>query len=73
MEVRTRRGVTGDDVRLACIPDAYDGTRWHEHPDHGLRLLVECRTLEGLRIGVILTPIDIDEGIWRLRTVLRRM
>lgn len=72
-KIRTRRGITGEDVRRACVPDAFDGARWHDHPKHGLRLVVSCRTLDGVRLLVFLHPVDIDDGIWRLRTVFRRM
>jgi hypothetical protein len=71
LKLRERRGLTGETVRLACMPDAYDDARWEDHPIHGMRLLVTCRTLSGDRLKVILQPVDIDEGIWRLRTVLR--
>jgi hypothetical protein len=37
---------------------------------HGRRLLVTCRTAQGRRLKVVLQPIDVHEGIWRLRTVL---
>lgn len=72
-KIRTRRFVTGDQIRQACIPDAYDKAGWHHHPKHGTRLLVECRTLDNVGLKVILMPINVPEGIWRLRTVLRMM
>jgi hypothetical protein len=70
-KIRSRRFVTGDEVREACIPDAYDEAGWHDHPEHGRRLFVVGRTAQGLRLKIILQPVDIREGIWRLRTVLR--
>lgn len=72
-KIRTRRFVTGDQVREACIPQAYERAGWHDHPEHGRRLLVVCRTSDNVRMKVILQPIDVTEGIWRLRTVLRMM
>jgi hypothetical protein len=69
-KIRSRRFVTGDEVREACVPDAYDEAGWHDHPVHGRRLLVRGRTAQGKRLRVILQPIDVMEGIWRLRTVL---
>jgi hypothetical protein len=72
-KIRSRRFVTGDQVREACIPDAYDEAGWHNHPEHGRRLLVECRTSQNVKLKVILLPVDEAEGIWRLRTVLRTM
>ncbi|MGH3692592.1 MAG: hypothetical protein ACRDRX_01060 [Pseudonocardiaceae bacterium] len=72
-KIRTRRFVTGDQIREACIPDAYDDAGWHNHPEHGRRLLVVCRTSDNVRLKVILKPLNVPEGIWRLRTVLRMM
>lgn len=72
-KIRARRFVTGDQIREACIPDAYDDAGWHKHPKHGRRLLVVCRTSDNVRLKVILQPINVPEGIWRLRTVLRMM
>jgi hypothetical protein len=72
-KIRTRRFVTGDQVREACIPDAYDQAGWHHHPEYGWRLLVVCHTSDNVRLKVILRPVNAPEGIWRLRTVLRMM
>jgi hypothetical protein len=72
-KIRSRRYVTGDQVRQACIPDAYERAGWHDHPEHGRRLLVVCHTSDNVRLKVILQPIDVAEGIWRLRTILRMM
>lgn len=72
-KIRTRRFVTGAQIREACIPDVYDDAGWHNHPEHGRRLLVVCRTSDNVRRKVILKPINVPEGIWRLRTVLRMM
>ena len=69
-KIRTRRFVTGDEVREACVPDAYDEAGWHDHPEHGRRLVVRCHTAQGRHLKVILQHVDVDEGIWRLRTVL---
>lgn len=72
-KIRSRRFVTGDQIWEACVPDAYERAGWHDHPEHGRRLLVVCRTSDNVRLKVILQPIDVAEGIWRLRTVLRMM
>lgn len=73
-KIRTRRGVTGDEVRSACVPAQYERAGWHDHPQYRRRLLVEATTPGcGLRLMVILQPVDVKDGIWRLRTVLRRM
>lgn len=72
-KIRSRRFVTGDQVREACIPDSYERAGWDYHPEHGRRLLVVCRTSDNVRLKLILQPIDVTGGIWRLRTVLRMM
>lgn len=72
-KIRSRRFVTGNQIREACVPDAYERAGWDDDPEHGRRLLVVCRTSQNVRLKVILQPIDVTEGIWRLRTVLRMM
>lgn len=72
-KIRTRRFVTGQQVREACVPDQYERAGWDDDPVHGLRLAVACTTLTGVRLKVLLEPVDVPEGIWRLRTVLRSM
>jgi hypothetical protein len=70
-KIRQRRGVTGSEVREACVPASYEDVRWSVHPVHGERLLVRARRADGVLLLVILQPVDVGEGIWRLRTVLR--
>jgi hypothetical protein len=40
------------------------------HPEHGRRLLVVTRDEQGRLLRVILQPVDVVDGTWRLRTVL---
>lgn len=72
-KLRTRRGMTGMQVRGACVPDGYESARWENHPEHGMRLLVLARHEDGRKLKVILEPVDLDLGVWRLRTVLVTM
>jgi len=72
-KIRTRRFVTGDQVREACVPDHYERAGWDDDPVHGRRLALWCTTSDGVRLLVLLQPVDVREGIWRLRTALRRM
>jgi hypothetical protein len=69
-KIREWRFVTGDEVREVCVPDAYDRAGWDDHPEHGRRLLVIGRTAQGRQLKIVLQPVDVREGIWRLRTVL---
>jgi len=61
-KIRQRRFVTGDEVREACIPDAYDRAGWEDDPEHGRRLLVIRRTAQGRPLKVVLQPIDVREA-----------
>jgi len=70
-KIRSRRGVTGDQVRAACQwPAVPLRVGWHDHPDHGRRLLVVAHDEQGRLLRVILQPVDVNDGTWRLRTVL---
>jgi hypothetical protein len=70
-KIRTRRGVTGDQVRAACQWPAIPlSAVWHDHPDHGRRLIVLTRDEQQRLLKVILQPVDIADGTWRLRTVI---
>jgi hypothetical protein len=70
-KIRTRRGVTGDQVRAACQwPAVPLRVAWHDHPEHGRRLLVVVRDEQGRLLRIILQPVDPADGTWRLRTVL---
>jgi hypothetical protein len=70
-KIRTRRGVTGDQVRAACQwPAVPIRAVWHVDPEHGRRLIVIVRDEQQRLLKVILQPVDIAEGTWRLRTVL---
>ncbi len=70
-KIRTRRGVTGDQVRAACQwPAVPLRIGWNEHPEHGRRLLVVARDEQGRMLRVILQPVDEAAGTRRLRTVL---
>jgi hypothetical protein len=70
-KIRTRRGVTGDQVRQACQwPAAPLRAAWHDHPEHGRRLIVFARDEQGRLLKVVLQPVDIADGTWRLRTAI---
>lgn len=69
-KIRHRRGVTGDQVREACIPNR-GIARWEDHPVHGRRLLIIGSTQAGVNLKIVLRPVDAREGIWRLCTVIR--
>jgi hypothetical protein len=65
-KLQSKHGVTPDDVRDACsLPIR---PRWNNHPKHGYRLLLTGRTRHGTLLKVILQPVDVRDGTWRLRT-----
>jgi len=70
-KIRTRRGVTGDQVRAACQwPATPLRAVWHDHPEYGRRLIVVAVDEQGRTLKVVLQPVDIADGTWRLRTVI---
>jgi hypothetical protein len=70
-KIRTRRGVTGDQVREACQwPAKPVHAVWHDHAEYGRRLIVLAIDEQHRMLKVILQPVDIADGTWRLRTVI---
>ena len=69
-KLREKHYLTIEEVRAACIPDTYESAGWETDGKHGTRLLVRTRDKGGTMI-VYLMPIDVREGIWRLRTAWR--
>ncbi len=65
-----RNGLTGDEVRAAVQwPAVSLDARWQDHAEHGRRLLLLAESDRGL-LKVILQPVDITDGTWRLRTAM---
>lgn len=68
-KIASKHGVTEDEVREACqAPSRYRRAVWHTHPSYGLRLIVTGETLGGRPLLVVLQPVDITDGTYRLRT-----
>jgi hypothetical protein len=67
-KIQSKHGVTPDEVREACTGQVRGG--WHDHPEYGRRLLVVGTTAGGRVLKVILQPVDVTDGTWRLRTAL---
>jgi hypothetical protein len=61
-KIREKHDLTGEQVRSACVPDAYDRAGWEDHAEHGLRLLIEGVTWDGVPVKVILQPVDVSDG-----------
>lgn len=69
-KLRTQRnGLTGAEVRAAFQWPAIVDAVWHDHPEHGKRLIAKARTERGL-LQAILLPVDETDGTWVLKTCL---
>jgi hypothetical protein len=71
-KLRSKHNLTSDEVRSACVPDKYIRASWHTHHKHGKRLFVEARDRYG-NLRIVLQPVNVAEGIWRLRTAWRKL
>lgn len=71
VKLRNRRGLTGDQIRAACEwPARPLRAAWHDHPEHGRRLIVHVEDEQRRLLKVVLQPIDVVDGTWRLRTAV---
>lgn len=72
-KINSKHGVTLDEVR--------DAVQWPARPlraswlgsdldPRGPRLALEGRTAQGRILRVVLYPVDVDEGAWRLGTAV---
>jgi hypothetical protein len=62
-------GVTAREVREVCYEPKRHNARWRHDPEHGgWRLFVTGRTAGGRLLRIILYPVDVDQGKWRLKT-----
>ncbi|WP_134797005.1 hypothetical protein [Mycobacterium avium] len=63
-------GITADEVWDVCYEPRRHNARWHDHPVHGRRLIVRGRTPGGRSLRIILHPVDVELGKWRLKTAI---
>jgi len=66
-KLQSKHGVTPDEVR-EVVRSHGARFRWHTDPERGLRLLVIGTTAGGRTLKVILQPVDVPDGTFRLRT-----
>lgn len=67
-KIQSKHGVTPDEVRelyTRIVP----GT-WHDDPTRGARVYVIFRTSAGRTLKIVLQPVDVHDGTWRLRTAI---
>lgn len=64
-------GITADEVWDVCYERKRHNARWHNDPNNGgWRLLVTGRTPRGRLLRIILHPVDVEQGKWRLKTAI---
>ena len=68
-KIGAKHGVSLVEVREAVLARSVDASRWL-HDERGPRLLVRATTGSGRRLRVVLFPLDLDEGTWRLGTAM---
>ena len=69
VKIASKHGVTEYEVREACqAPSRYRRAAWHVHPEYGLRLIVVGETAGGRTLKIVLQPVDVAQGTYRLRT-----
>lgn len=68
VKIQTKHGITPEEVREACAAPVRAG--WHDHRTYGRRLLLTGVTGSGRILKVILQPVDVNDGTWRLRTAI---
>jgi hypothetical protein len=70
-KIRSRRGLTGAQVRAACEwPAAPVKAAWDDHREYGRRLIVLAVDEQNRLLKVVLQPVDPEGGTWRLRTAV---
>jgi len=73
-KIKSKHNVTADEVEEALLMRLDVEARWEDHPKHGRRVVAIGSTATRRELVAALEPIDVDEGIWRLKTArwLRR-
>jgi len=65
-----RPGITRYEVWDVCYSRDHQA-RWNYDPNHGgWRLFVKGRTPGGRLLRIILHPVDVEQGKWRLKTAI---
>lgn len=67
-KIQSKHGVTPDEVR-ELYSRIVPGT-WARDPVRGRRLYVVFRTSRGRKLKIVLRPVDVTAGTWRLCTAI---
>jgi hypothetical protein len=70
-KIREKHNLTSDQVKQAILHGAHDEARWDDSPEYGERLLVSGTTYDGVSLIAILSDVDMNDGVWELRTAVR--
>lgn len=68
-KINSKHRITVEDVLFVCHRPHLTGA-WHDHPQHGRRLLIKGLTEYGRPLKIILFPVDEDRGWYRLGTAI---
>lgn len=67
---RAGRSVTPQEVDEAAANTLVERSWWDHDHERGDRLMVAGRTAEGRSVLVVLYPVDVADGTWRLGTAI---
>lgn len=67
----SKHGVTYEEACEAVRLGSYERAGWRQDSTYGRRLFVVGQTESGSRLLVILEPIDISDGRWKLKSAWR--
>lgn len=68
-KINSKHGITVEDVEDACYGGVLGGS-WHDDPRRGTRLLIRGVTESGRILRIVLYPIDVQRGWYRLGTAI---
>lgn len=69
-KLRTKHGITPEQVKMAVACGAHDWSKWHRDPKYGRRLILGGSDTIGPMV-VYLRPIDRRDGLWECLTAWR--
>lgn len=70
-KIQAKHGLPIKDLRMALIYGKNHKSRWDPHSSNEGSLVVISQLANGRKFIAHLLPVDIDEGIWILKTAYR--
>lgn len=68
LKLNRKHGISGNEIKMTLIYGNDYATKWESHGVHGLRLIARGNLRSGRKFMAILQPINLNDGLWRLRT-----